>query len=321
MTVQEPSAGVPGSGITVAGSRHICFVMVVAVVVAAFWHDLAKLIAFSFAQDQYSYIVLIPIVSLALVLRQRATIFAGVHWACLSGTAVIVLGLAGAALKAHLWPVESAASLSATTACIWTLLVGTFALCYGTRAIRTALFPILFLVLIVPVPERLLDSASLLLQKASFQLTYLLMTLAGTPVLQNGFVLSTPRVGIEVAAQCSGIHSTLGLLIGSVVASHLFLRSAWKKTVLAAAVVPVSVFKNALRIVTLYWLGVHTDQRFLTGGLHRYGGIPFSALALVILGPLLWVLCKSEGRPLGLVSTDQVPAERLAEYSAVGARR
>jgi exosortase len=293
---QRLARELPASSIGGIRTQNGGFLLLVSAALACNWRNLADLCTFSFAHDEYSYIVLIPVVSLALVLRKRAAVFSDVRWALLPGIAVIALGLAIAVLRGHIWNANSTGSLSAMVACVWVLIVGIFALCYGTRAVRAALFPILFLALIVPVPERLLDSASLLLQKASFQLTYLLMTLAGTPVLQNGFVLSTPRGGIEVAAQCSGIRSTLGLLIGSAVAGHLFLRSAWKKTVLALAVVSVSIFKNALRIVTLYWLGVHTDQRFLTGELHHYGGIPFSALAVVLLGPLLWVLHKSDGR-------------------------
>ncbi|HEY6290581.1 MAG TPA: exosortase/archaeosortase family protein [Terriglobia bacterium] len=297
-------------GIKLSASRNLCCLLLSAAVLASYWRQLAGLVIFSFSQDQYSYIVLIPAVSLALGFRQRAAIFSEVEWAPLPGLVLMFSGLAGTAVQARLWPVESAASLSATIACVWALLVGIFALSYGTHALRAGLFPILFSVLIVPLPPRLLDSASLILQKASCQLTFLLMTLAGTPVLQKGFVLSTPGGGIEVAAQCSGIRSTLGLLIGSLVASHLFLRSTWKKTALAFSVVPVSVFKNALRIVTLYWLGVHTDEHFLTGALHRYGGIPFSVLSLGVLGPLLWALRKSEALPRLAVSRDNLGSSR-----------
>ncbi len=275
-------------------SHNAYFLLLVTAVLASYWRNLANLVSFSFARDQYSYIILIPVVSVALVLRERVAVLAQVSWAFLPGIALILLGLAGSVLQTYVSRSNSTESMPVGVACVWVLLIGTFALCYGTRAVRAALFPILFLALMVPIPERLLDSASVLLQKASCQLTYLLMTLAGTPVLRNGFVLSTPLGGIEVAQQCSGIRSTLGLLIGSVVAGHVFLRSAWRKTAFAAAVVPVSIFKNALRIVTLYWLGVHTDQRFLTGELHRRGGIPFSVLALGILGPLLYLLYKSD---------------------------
>jgi len=289
---------------------------VVAAVVASYWGNLASLIAFSFAQDLYSYIILIPVVSLALVLRKRSAIFAEVRWAFLPGMSLIAAGLVGTVLWPHVRSGNSTASLSAGAACVVTLVIGSFVLCYGRSAARAALFPLLFLVLIVPIPGQLLDSVTVVLQKASCHLTYLLMTIAGTPVLRNGFVLSTPLGGIEVAEQCSGIRSTLGLLIGSIVAGHLFLRSGWKKTLFASSVVPVSIFKNALRIVTLYWLGVHTDQQFLTGELHRRGGIPFSLLALGILGPLLYLLHKSDV-PVGRSRTDRRTSPRQPlEYAS-----
>jgi exosortase len=305
-------------GIKFATPRNLGCLFFSTAVLAGYWSPLANLIGFSFAQDQYSYIVLIPVVSLALVLRQRAAIFSEVQWAFLRGAALIVLGLAGTALRARLGPPDSTASLSATTACVWALLVGIFTLCYGTRAVRAALFPIIFLLLMVPVPERLLDGATLLLQKASCQLTHLLMTLGGTPVLQKGFVLFTPEGSIEVAEQCSGIRSTLGLLIGCLVATHLFLRSAWRKSLLAVSVVPVSIFKNALRIVTLYWLGVHTDRRLLTGEMHRHGGIPFSLVALGILGPLMWLLRRSEGSPRKAIASHRLRSGPDLEYKPTG---
>jgi exosortase len=321
LILQRLASRVSRTQTSVVRSHNICFLVLVTAVLTSYWRNLANLVSFSFARDQYSYIVLIPVVSLALVLRGRAPVFANVSWAFLPGMSVIVLGLAGAVISTYVWPTNSTVSLSAAAACVWALLVGTFALCYGTQAVRAALFPVLFLALMVPFPERLLDGASVLLQKASCQLTYLLITVTGTPVLRSGFVLSTPLGGIEVAEQCSGIRSTLGLLIGSIVAGHLFLRSAWKKTLLASGVIPVSIFKNALRIVTLYWLGVHTDQRFLTGELHRRGGIPFSALALVILGPILWLLYESDARVGRSGPKGQLEPRGPLEYVPVESRQ
>lgn len=220
------------------------------------------------------------------------------------GVGLIATSIAGTVLQRRLWPTGSTASLSAATAWILLLFIGIFILCYGTRPVRAAHFPILFLILMVPIPKPALDRMTVLLQRASCETTYLLMTLGSAPVLRNGFVLSLERGSIEVARECSGIHSTIGLLIGSIVAGHLFLRSGWKKAFLAFSVVPVSIFKNAVRIVCLYWLGTHTDKRFLTGELHRYGGIPFSLVALAILGPLLWMLRKSDIEPISMKPQD-----------------
>ncbi len=288
--------------------RSLCFLSLSALLLVGFRGDLANLIRFSFIEDLYSYIILIPIVSLALVAQQRKSIFSGVRWALLPGMALMAVGLAGFVVQKRVWQTDPATSLSTTTACVLAIWIGAFTLCYGTRASRAAIFPLLFLLLMVPIPERLLHSATLLLQKASCQLTYLLMTLGGGPVLRQGFFLFTPEGGIEVAEQCSSIHSTLGLLIGCLVATHLFLRSAWRKSLLTVSVIPVSIFKNALRIITLYWLGVHADHRLLTGDLHRYGGIPFSLVALGILGPLMWLLRKSEVSPRQAIANHRTPS-------------
>jgi exosortase len=274
--------------------RNLCFLVLATVIVAGLWKELDSLIRFSFREEDYSYIVLIPVISVGLITRQRDLVFSRVGWGPGVGSCLSALGLGGVLLERHFCGQQSPLYLPAATASTVTLLVGVFALCYGTACLRRAAFPLLFLALMVPPPVWLLDSASRLLQEASCQATYVLMTFAGTPVLQKGFVLSMPSGEIEIARQCSGIRSTLGLLIGSLVAGHLFLRSTWTRATLAVAVIPVSIFKNCLRIVSLYWLGIHTDQHFLTGELHRYGGIPFSALAFVVLGPLVWVLRRSE---------------------------
>jgi exosortase/archaeosortase family protein len=58
--------------------------------------------------------------------------------------------------------------------------------------------------------------------------------------------------------------------------------------------IPVVIFKNAVRIVTISSLGVYLDRGFLHGNLHKYGGLPFSLLAILILFLVLITLRKAE---------------------------
>jgi exosortase/archaeosortase family protein len=78
-------------------------------------------------------------------------------------------------------------------------------------------------------------------------------------------------------------------------------------------VLPVSVVKNAIRIVTLTLLSIYVDPGFLRGSLHHDGGFVFFLLALAILFPILLLLQKSEGRsapPSSSIPAD--PASGLA---------
>jgi exosortase/archaeosortase family protein len=69
---------------------------------------------------------------------------------------------------------------------------------------------------------------------------------------------------------------------------HLFLSSWRRKFVLSLWVLPITIVKNAIRIVTLTLLGVYVDPRILESTLHSRGGIPFFVMALSLLGVVLW---------------------------------
>jgi len=70
------------------------------------------------------------------------------------------------------------------------------------------------------------------LQAGSVEASYVAFQLVGIPVFRTGSVLSLPGVTIEVAEACSGIRSSLVMLGVSLVAGHLFLRSARSKVLL-----------------------------------------------------------------------------------------
>jgi exosortase/archaeosortase family protein len=70
-----------------------------------------------------------------------------------------------------------------------------------------------------------------------------------------------------------------------------------RRLILALAVFPITVVKNALRIMTITLLANQVDLRFLTNHwIHSSGGIPFFAFALTLFIPLVWILRNSEAR-------------------------
>ena len=113
-------------------------------------------------------------------------------------------------------------------------------------------------------------------------------------MFRTGFELALPGLTIEVAKECSGIRSSLALLFTSLLAGHLLLRSAGRKTALALITVPLLMIKNGIRIVTLSTLAIYADPSFLTGKLHSEGGFVFFLLALAVLAPVLWFLQRAE---------------------------
>jgi exosortase len=266
--------------------------------VAICWPAISALTVYSFHHEFSSHVLLIPALSLYLLYMERRVVFRDVQSSAALGSVVIVIG---AALywrtMAHSAVQNPAEFLPGSTLAIVVIWMGGFLVCYGYRAWRAATFPLLFLLLMVPLPEEVLARTIYFLQVGSTNLSFLLFKLAGVPVFRQGFLLSVPGQTIEVAKACSGIRSSIALFITCLLAAHLFLRTPWKILLFIVLVVPVSIVKNAIRIVTLTLLSIYVDPGFLRGNLHHDGGFVFFLLALAILFPVLLLLQKSEKLP------------------------
>jgi exosortase len=102
-------------------------------------------------------------------------------------------------------------------------LNGGFILSCGLHTFKAALFPLLFLIFVIPIP--LMDGFIYFLQVGSTEFTNLLFTASGVPVfLREGFFFHLPGMSVEVARQCSGIRSSLALLITAILAGTCFWR-------------------------------------------------------------------------------------------------
>jgi exosortase len=263
--------------------------------VAWFWQSLVTLFSLTQQQEQYSHIVLIPCLSLYVLYLDRKAILASREWSPWIGSLVIGLGAwcywsADAAIFA---PDQLSMTILALVVMCW----GIFVSCFGITLCRKGSFGLLFLLFMVPFPSFLLDAVIGFLQRSSAEATAVLFSVLGIPVFRQGFVFSLSNFSIHVAEECSGIRSALSLFITSLVAGHVFLRSAWTKMGLVAVVVPLAIVKNAFRIVGLSLLANYVDPTFITDStLHRNGGIPLFLLSLVVLLSLAWLLRRFENK-------------------------
>ncbi|MEW6681777.1 MAG: exosortase/archaeosortase family protein [Nitrospirota bacterium] len=260
-----------------------------------FYEDLETLFVQSLDHETNDYIPLVPLVSAYFFYLGRKEIFADTGYAVPIGLGTIVAGAALYAIgvgQGHRLSGNDYLSLVTLSAVI--MWIGGFTFCYGLRAVKPALFPLLFLLFIVPIPTVALGKIVAVLQESSAEATSALFGLAGVPVLREGFVFHLTGISIEVAEACSGIHSAIALLLTSIVAGKLFLTSAWTRLALTLVVFPIAVLKNGLRIVTLTLVGNYIDARILAGPLHTQGGIPFFLVALTFLAVVMWLLRRAE---------------------------
>ncbi len=246
--------------------------------------------------EAYSHIVLIPLVSGWLLFRHRKEIFHTNGRSSWTGAPFMAAGIALLALGYAL-PLSPNDASSAAAAAAVVFMWGSYLAVFGPDRWKRAFFPFAFLLFMAPLPDLLRERVLALLISGSIDVTGFLFRCLGIRYIREGAVFRLPGFSIEVARECSGIRSSLALLITAVLAGHVFLKGTWRKALLALAVLPVALFKNGVRIVALYLLAYYVDMRFIEGGfLHRSGGFLFFGLGLAVLGLVLLALRRPRRR-------------------------
>lgn len=280
----------------------IAFVVLLTV---AFAVPLARLAAHAAVHDLHSHILLIPAVSAYLLYDRRTTLpprgrsalgLAGL----LAAVGVLALVLAW---RAALSPNDTLAAFAFAYVCL--LAAGGFHF-MGGAWMKAALFPVVFLGFLVPLPDAVVDAMERASQYASAEAAAAFYLLAGTPLLRDGLRFELPNITLMVAQECSGIRSSWVLLITSVVAACLFLRSPWRRLALVLFVIPLGVIRNGFRVWVLGELCVRVGPQIIDTPIHHRGGPIFFALSLVPFLLMLWWLRRGERGGIGRSRTSGV---------------
>lgn len=269
---------------------------------------LTELYRYSLGNDFCSYILLIPFISAFLLWLRKDEVFAAPDNDWRGGFSLlnIALILAGAAQLQSRW-LGAADYLSWMTLALVIVWLAGFLGFWGRRAFQAGLFPLMFLFLTIPFPVYPLERCIFYLQAGSTAIAYALFSLFAVPVFRHQFLLYLPGLTIHVARECSSIRSSQALVITALLAGYYFLRSPWRRGLLVALALPLSILKNGIRIVTLGMLALRVNRAFMYGRLHHEGGILFFLLALLLIFPILFWLRKTEPAFLPPASPARLP--------------
>jgi len=154
----------------------------------------------------------------------------------------------------------------------------------GWKLLRAVAFPLVFLVLMIPLPALIFNQVTFPLQLLASRLASNSLELFGVPVLREGNVLVLPNYSLEVVEACSGIRSLMSLIALAVAYGYFVEKRLWARITLVALMVPIAVASNALRVVgagvvTYFW-----GPQYAEGFFHFFQGwlIFVSAVACMI---------------------------------------
>ncbi len=248
---------------------------------AAYFPVLTSLFDQWMNDPNYQHGILIPFVSAILLWKRRARLKTS------TGGGGAIPGLIIIFISVALLVAGTAASeLFAARISLPLLLLGITFFLMGTNFAKNAAFPLLFLLMMIPLPYIIYYKITFPMQIMSARFSAGMLDIINVSVVRKGNILLLPGYTLEVIAACSGLRSLMTMVTLALIFAAFSGFSNIRKIILVACAIPVAIVANTIRL-TVTALGAYTiGPQFADGILHEISG-----LIVFMAGLLLLMLC------------------------------
>ena len=170
------------------------------------------------------------------------------------------------------------------------VIMGLVLLFLGKDFLKQLLFPIFFLVFMIPLPMVAIANLSFRLKIFASQVSTFIVNRLGIPAIREGSIIKTTHSYLVVEDICSGIRSLIALIALGVLMSYYSRLSRAKKIILFSSAIPIAIFSNVIRIVALTLVSEIYGSKVATGKFHDVMGIlvfVFAFLGLSLVAKML----------------------------------
>jgi len=264
--------------------------IIVACLVLLYFRVLQGLVSDWIRMPDFSHGFLIPIVSLYFVYERRKELLVLNRSGNWTGFALLLFGIVLLLLG------NLATEYFTMRFSILAVLGGIILFLLGKEFFKTVLFPLVFLIFMIPIPSVLMDRITFPMQLFASKVAARSLYLIGIPVLREGNIIQLANTSLEVAEACSGIRSLISLLALSVVFAYFSQNTTWKRIVLVLSTFPIAIIANAARVTGTGILAHHYGDKVAQGFFHGFSGwilFVVAFICLFLLGAMLSRVKKS----------------------------
>lgn len=234
-------------------------------------------------ESYYSHGYLIPIVS-AYIINTRRSELKNVPLSSDPLGLMFIL----AALLLHVFGVLGDVNfLSAFSILIYVTGCSLFLL--GRSFTREIAFPLSFLMFMVPIPDVFIDTIALPFKSMATTFALSIMESMGIPYIREGFKILFADSSFIVGTPCNGMRSLISFLALGALLMYFIKTSWWKRALFLAAVLPLSIILNGLRIAALMLIAKYLGQEAASPESYLHDGSGFAVFVIGILVMIFFI--------------------------------
>ncbi len=252
---------------------------------------------FWFGQAEYSHAPLIPVISLYLIwikgpeIRRLSFVDTKIGpWIVSAG---IIIFFAG----------ELSALFVITQYAFLVIVYGLIFSTVGIHIFKRIFTPLLILFFMIPLPNFIFNNLSAALQLLSSEIGVLVIRGLGISVFLEGNVIDLGSFKLQVVEACSGLRYLFPLMTLGFIVAYLFKTALWKRALIFATTIPITVLMNSFRIGAIGVLVSHWGQKMAEGFLHYFEGwvIFMACFAILFIEMIILMRLTGDRRSLAHV--------------------
>jgi exosortase len=269
---------------------------VTALMAAVFWPNLRRLWLKTnpiWGEPNWGHSMVVPIIGLYYLYLNREELLKATVKNAWSGLFILLGGLL---LYGYgIWPGQN--DFVKDFGMVVTLFGVVLLLC-GWQVMKTAWFPILFLVAAIPWPGLVYSWVAGPLQALAAKVAVMSLNFSGVQAMYSGTKIIITTMGesgpeprtLNVAEACAGLRSLMTFIAVGAAVAFLSARPLWQKLLITASAVPIAIFCNVMRVSGQGMLDYYVSHELSEGFAHAFVGMIMLIPAFFLLLGVAWVI-------------------------------
>ncbi len=154
---------------------------------------------------------------------------------------------------------------------------------YSLALFRRILFPVCFLIFMIPIPEVAIVNISFKMKILSAQIATVLLNKIGLLAIRKGSIIQMQHAHVIVDDVCSGLRSLISLTALGAIFAYWMEAPAVKRIILFGSTIPIAIATNMIRVIFLAGVSEIWGAQYATGFVHDVSGFMVFALAFMLL--------------------------------------
>lgn len=163
---------------------------------------------------------------------------------------------------------------------------------FNVQTLREMVFPIVFLVLLIPPPSTILYGTGSALSVMAAEVSNALVAALGIPSRissQSGnptIIITRPdatTMGFTLDVACSGVYLLIGFVVFAFLTAYIIRDKTWKKASIFLLGLPLMYLLNIARVTFILMIGYRFGETLALQLFHLLGGIALMVVGVVIL--------------------------------------